>query len=440
MGISFESLSNKVSLNLKRWSAFPPKTLQDTIWVLTGNTISKIMGLVSFTILTRILGPQEYGIYSLAMMVLSMAIELSDLGINASTIRYGAQYFAQEDWESLKRLYSIVLKSRLGVSLIVFGIGYFMSLPLANLIYHDATKSYYLVIAFGGIFFALINSAFNSILQASQKFKQLFWVNLAYGTFVLVGIAILAWSGRLTSINALYINLIAPLSSTILAYFFIPRNLIDLNKWDNGIASKVFHFGKWMALWAFATIIQSRLDTFMLSSLSTTTEVGYFSAAYRIATLAQIIPVAYGTVLNPKISSLRERETLWVEFKKSLKIVVILSLIICLGIFIAPWIIPLLTGPKYLQSITMLQIQLIGMALFSLNLPFSSTIYAIEKSFVFATISIVGIVLTFVCNIILIPLYGAVGSSITFTMSQAISVLFCSIIVIRYFKELKRKE
>ena len=410
------------------------KTSKDTAWVLGGNLVARGLGLLSFMILTRVLGPQQYGIFSIAMAVLSMAVELSELGISASAIRYGAQYAAQQDWDSLSRLYSIVLRSRLVMSAVVFGVGILATEPLARMVFRKPELTPYLRLAFGGVFGTLLNSAFMAVLQANQQFDRTVLVSFVNGATSLGGVALLWVVGELTSISALVVYLLSPLVATATGCFLIPRHLFHLRLWDRDIARKLFDFGKWMALWAVAAIAMSRLGVFMLTSMAAVEDVGYFNAAYRIAALAQLVSVAYGTILTPKISSLKG-VLLRREFRRSLIISLALGGSIIVGSFLAPWIISLMTGDEYAQSIPALRVLLWGMAFFTLNLPFSSTLFALEKPQVFAVRALFGVVLTTISNLLLIPSYGAVGASISFSLSQLFSVAVSASVVLIYFRK-----
>jgi stage V sporulation protein B len=147
--------------------------MTDTLWVLAGNIFNKILGLVSFTILVRSLGPEMYGVYSIAASVLILAGDLSDLGINSSLIRYGAEYSFQKDDLRLKTLFNIALRSRIVIGTIILISGILFSGLLANSVYHNELLHPLLIVAFSGVLVILLNSTLSSILTAKQQYKLL---------------------------------------------------------------------------------------------------------------------------------------------------------------------------------------------------------------------------------------------------------------------------
>ena len=396
------------------------RILRDTGWVLGGNLLTRALGLVSFTILTRVLGPSEYGLFSIAMAVLTMAIDLSELGINPSAIRYGAEYAAKEDWGNLSKLFSIVLRSRLAISLAVCLLGVLIADPLATFVFKTPEVTLHLYLAFGGLFATLFNSAFIAILQANQQFDRAAVVTLVIGAGNTVGVTLLWVAGGLTSVSALVVYLVTPLVGSVVAYLLLPRRLVSLRLWDREIAHRLFSFGKWMAVWAIARVVQNRLDVFMLTNMTTTADVGHYNAAYRIALLASLVPIAYSTVITPRFASSAGTPALHVEFKRTLVVSCLLAGLILVASFFAPLVIPFWLGEAYEPSMSVLRVLLWAWTFFSLNLAFGSTLYAIERPSLIAITTCITLVQTFVSNYVLIPRYGAVGAAFSYLISQAI--------------------
>jgi O-antigen/teichoic acid export membrane protein len=135
--------------------------------------------------------------------------------------------------------------------------------------------------------------------------------------------------------------------------------------------------------------------------------------------------MAYATVLMPKLASITEKRYLRVQFWSSLLAAAVMACVILVASFLSPWLVPLAIGAEYGRSVAVLQILLWGMALFTLNVPFSSTLSALELPQVFAINSVAEVALTFGLNAWLIPSYGALGAAITAAVSFGIPVISC---------------
>jgi O-antigen/teichoic acid export membrane protein len=87
-----------------------------------------VRGLIAFAVLlaltpfvVRHLGPERYGIWSLAAVVTSYA-QLTDLGISESLVKYAAEYRARGDAARLNQLVNTALLAFLGLALVAGGI------------------------------------------------------------------------------------------------------------------------------------------------------------------------------------------------------------------------------------------------------------------------------------------------------------------------------
>jgi O-antigen/teichoic acid export membrane protein len=402
------------------------KASKDSFWVLIGNLLTRVLGLLSFIIITRVLGPQEYGLFSVSLGVLTMVSDLSDLGINASAIRYGAQYAANQDITKLKGLYSIVMRTRLILGVIVFSVGMLFARPLAVGYFQKPELTVYLMLTFGGVFGLLLYSALVSLLQANQQFSHATMASVIYSLSNLVVISVLWVVGKLSSITSLGVYIFSPVLAAIVAYRVLQHRNFDLHSWDAEVAKKLFNFSKWMSVWAVAYLIQSRLDIFMLTRMTNVEVVGYYNAATRIAALAIIIPVVYGTVITPKLASMAGTKRLIVVFKQTLFISGLLAIGMFVVSLLSPWIIRWMIGEQYEKSSTILQIHFIAWGFSTLSLSFSSILNAWEKPWVFAVGMWGSLILMYVLNIWNIPIWGGVGAAISFACSQIFILLVYS--------------
>jgi O-antigen/teichoic acid export membrane protein len=144
---------------------------------------------------------------------------------------------------------------------------------------------------------------------------------------------------------------------------------------------------------------------------------------------------AYGTVLNPKLSSILDFKQLLHEIKKAKLISFIMSLLLILGVFMGPIVIRLFFQNKYEGAIIPLKIMLVSLIPYVWCLPFNSALFAIGKSSVFFYGATLGLVINSVSSVLLIPKYGAIGSSISFSTLNLLGLIVALIFFNIYFKE-----
>ena len=69
-------------------SKIKSKTLQDLLKVLSGNIVAQGIGFLNIIIISRDLGPEQYGIFSLLLAIFTVATQVSDFGVSTSYVKY----------------------------------------------------------------------------------------------------------------------------------------------------------------------------------------------------------------------------------------------------------------------------------------------------------------------------------------------------------------
>ncbi|GAB3944212.1 flippase [Spirosoma harenae] len=177
-----------------------------------------------------------------------------------------------------------------------------------------------------------------------------------------------------------------------------------------------------------------RVDLLMIKQLSTTTELGNYSVTIRITDIWYFIPVAITTGMMPSIINMRlvDYKEYLNRYTYLLNTLVALSITIAVGCTLtADWIINLLYGAQY---------QGVG-AVFSLNIWIGVFVFlaigsdrwfileSMQRFVLYRTIA--GALVNIILNLILIPLYGALGASIATLVSQT----FASYVINGFFSK-----
>lgn len=183
-----------------------------------------------------------------------------------------------------------------------------------------------------------------------------------------------------------------------------------------------------------AISIYTMLDTLMLGFMSDYNQVGFYNNANHIAKSLMPVVTSLAAVAMPRLSYYMESGN-WDEINelmtKSLSIVSFLALPITVGVvIIAPVFVPLFFGNLFYGSILPLQIIVWVVTIIGLNNITTIQVLAgmgYDMPYLKAVLS--GTVCNFALNIILIPLCGAIGASISSVFAE-IAVLIISTIYV----------
>lgn len=180
------------------------------------------------------------------------------------------------------------------------------------------------------------------------------------------------------------------------------------------------------------------LDTVILGFLADDAAVGYYSTAVKICKIPLAFMTALSTVLIPRISasfSSGDREYVKVLVQKSFSYIVLLAIPIGVGLMLlAPEIILLLANPRFLPAVPVIRVMapltlVIGLSnLFGMQILTSMgkeklTLYAVS----------IGMILSVVLNLILIPRFSYMGAAWTTLLTEALVTVVAAWYAMRWF-------
>lgn len=175
-------------------------------------------------------------------------------------------------------------------------------------------------------------------------------------------------------------------------------------------------------IFIFSTIYWN-VDVIMLSKMKGATEVGFYSAAYKLTMVWKIIPMAYLMAFQPVIFRLFKSslEKFKIACTKSIKYLFFTMLPIAVGTTIlADRFIQLFFRNEFLASASALRILIWTLVPFSMVLVFAYALIASDNQIIDLRVNIVGMLCNVGLNLLLIPKLGFLGASIATCVSICI--------------------
>lgn len=391
--------------------------------LFVGNILSRALNLVSFILIARGLSVNDYGTLTVILSVITTMGDLINSGLTASTMRFTSLFLGQNNKDKIARLLSTTIINTVLVTIAFVVISAVFSGPLSQ-IFLQGNFQILLVVAAFGLFTTFLYSNLYSMLQGLQDFSGMVILTALYGIERLTAISILLFLGTLTIPSGVLLFVVTPFIPIVFGLFRLWKLhgiQTRLGNYDTKIIREMFQFGKWMSAWSVVAIIQSRMDIYLLSSLTSSAQVSYYDVAQKFSTVIGMGLGAYANVVNPKIAQITDREVLKKEVRKFLKVTLLMSSLLLVGIFVIPPIISLVFGNKYDLSIEPLRIMLFGLFFYMLTFPFNSAMYALGKSQVFFYSTVLALIGNSIASFFFLPLFGAVGASYSFVVVNIIA-------------------
>lgn len=418
------------------------KIIKSSFSVFVTTFISLFLGLFSKTLLIRFTTQEEYGLYSLALTIVTILITISTLGLENGATRCIAYYRGKNEIDNVENaLFASIIISLIS-STIVLMLVLFIVDGTINKIFPSPNLSSILRILSITIPFSVLINVFVAIFRGFDRtdikiyfndiLKPFFYlILLIIAIHLNLSIIILTWTYA-TSIIITFIVLL------IYAINRPPINFIKTTVINKEIIKEVFFFSAPLLVVNILLTAMSWTDTLMLGYLTTPKEVALYNAVYPIAGLLSTIINSLGFLYVPIISKLfaeNQINELEVIYRSSTKWSFLLTLpLFCVLILYPELIIEIFFETRYVEASSTLQILAIGFVFNSyFGLNYYTLITANKSSFLLHC-SLISAILNVILNYVLIPSMGIQGAAIASSISF---ILIEILITVKMYKFLK---
>ena len=325
---------------------YPGDTLSERVfhggfWVFSLRIVDRLLMLIRTIILARLLAPNDFGLFGIAMLALATLESFTQTGIAAALIQKkdDTQNYLDSAW-TIQVFRGIII-----AIVMIFGaplVGVFFEEPRAIML----TR----ILAVSVLIFDFRNIGI-VYFQKNLEFHKQFVYQFG-GTIADLAIAIPA-ALIIRSVWALIFGLLARnfiyFTLSYIIHPYRPRFRLDPRK-----SKELFDFGKWIFGSSVLVFVSTQGDYIFLGKILGATALGFYQIAYKISNLpATEITHVISQVSFPAYSKIQEEiKALSRAFNKIFLITISISLPISVVIFLfAPGFVKYILGTKWLPII-----------------------------------------------------------------------------------------
>ena len=385
------------------------------------NTSLKILNIIfpiiTFPYVARVLSPVGIGKVDFSMSIIQYFILIAQLGIPTYAIRECAK--VRDDKEKLTQ----TVQEILGINLIAVVFSYILFVFMISNVEQLEGYRNLLMIASLNIFATSIGVEW--FYQSVEEYKYITIRNIFVKIVSLIAIFLF-----INDENDFALYAMITVLSTSIGYLYnfihIKKHIRIFKRQNNYNFRK--HLKPILLLFAMSlsVSIYVNLDKVMLGFLTSDAEVGLYTAANKMINVILALVTSLGTVLLPRMSYYIEtNKIIQVKrlIKKSLDFILMISIPATIGIImLAHPIIMIFAGPEYLKAVPTIRIiSPIIIAIAVSNLIGIQILVSHGKEKITLLSTIVGAVVNFALNLILIPIMKQNGAALG-TLLAEISV------------------
>jgi len=404
------------------------KIARGTGVVFVGTVISMFFGFLSRAVIARYFSTGEYGVFNLALTVLSIALVVATLGFQSSLPREVA-FYKEKEPSRVRDLIStaliiVTLNSIIWTIILILGAGNIAQVFKEERLIH-ALK----IITFVLPFSALIGTIISISRGFGRVREQIYFQSMVYPTVFLIFIAL----GAFLNFPFTYVFLayVVAQALTLLGLTFDvwKVRLFDFRiSLDLKLGKELILFSLPLLFTGILSFVMTWADTLMLGYHESSNVVGLYNTAAPIAKLLPIFLSSAAFLYAPIASQLYAHGKLG-ELKRVYQVLTKWVFLLTLPVFSVMFLFPEATinfffGEKYVSAALALRILALGFMFHTfLGLNGLSLIVIRESSFIMVK-DLVSAVFNVILNAFLIPIYGMEGAA----MATAVSYLVANIL------------
>ncbi len=436
-----------------------PQGLRQSLLMVFGNAAGQGFSAISLILITRALGPNYFGQFSVGFAIVLILVRLNDLGMTFAVQKYAPRAKSHED---ANRLFSYTLKIKLIAAGVIALIGILGGGWLAQVLNFESSNiiSTAFIVSAATVLYEHFQTMLQSLhrfgqsvvantIQAVAKFGGAIVLIFTTGTWYLFGLDlpfIRIWPPQAPPLEiseeqswamgipydmqsgivlATYVifcwYMLAPLIPFVLGFRKLFPDWVRLSlkgsfaKENTLVRSLATH----SAVGFIATGVIENIDILFVQGYLDTYEAGLLGGVSRIALLFNLMAFSLGTVLNPRAAKYQNPKELQSFIKKGWLLVGASLLGFLALVPFADQIILLTIGQQYASGSGILVI-LLGSAFLSMAvMPFIAVFFSVEVPWYFSVSGVLQLLIVVIGNAVFVPLYGLEAAAWTRLVARA---------------------
>lgn len=379
-----------------------------------GSVLTLILGLISTPIITRLVSPEILGVSSLFNTFSNLVSVLIVVGLDQAFVRF----FYEENIEGRPFLLYKTIKIPIILNIIISVLIMIFYRPISQYIVDKQTITIALFLVIQNTFIILTRFGL-LIVRLQQKGKLYSYLQilgqLGYFLGVIVCFKIIGDRFETIILGTIISNILVAVASVFYERNFWKSSL-NKNELHESVVTynELLKFGAPLILTLMINWIFVSIDKVFIKSYYGNLELGIYTSAFSIISLLNVIQTTFNTFWVPvsyeNYKSNPEHKTF---FRKIMSIISLVMFIMAIGIILCKDLLIFFLGEKYrLASFVIPFLVFIPL----MNTVSETTVIGInfmKKPKFHLYVAIISCIVNVIGNIILVPIFGAVGAAIS---------------------------
>lgn len=410
------------------------RTAVSAIIVLAGSMLSAALAAVANWIAANGLGAAGFGVFSLAVAIMTVVQEIGGPALDTAIVRHAAPLVAKNP-QRAEVFFRAGILLKWGISG-TLALALFLAADiLADKVFANGDLSPLIRWMAFCLLLANLSTSALARLQSSERFLAHSALRILANAVKVVLLAGFLVAGALTPISAA----VAWTLSFLLSYI---AGTLVCRKWrsvplaapDDRPLQEIARFAGWVMLTGFLFAVHIRTDVLLLGYFGTAAEIGNYAVASNMMLLMDLVTSSLVITLLSKAARARTPEQLASLRRATMRMAIVIS-VAFLPLYIYAEPILLLLFPAFPDAVPAFRIlfwsSIIVLLVYPLYLGFYAQNRPSKVSASYALLAITSVVL----GVFLVPAYGLIGAATTTLVARIVGAL-----AILFLLALERRE
>ncbi len=265
------------------------RTAKMASYLLLGKLLSFVLLAISFVVVARVLGPSQYGVYTLAIAIIGIFSAFGSLGLDSAANKFVSEYVEKHEKEKIGPLLSNSLYIVLAAGAILTVFAFALGSAITTQVMHAQGYQYLVEIASVIVLLSMIFYVSYSALVGYGNGRRVGVVIITQAAFqstASVALVLLGF-GALGPIIGLMIGMAAANAMSLYYIFF--GGMARLSAPNRGEISRIFRFALPIAGSNVLGSLVSNMTLVVLGLLATSVIVGNFGVASKLGSMVDIV-------------------------------------------------------------------------------------------------------------------------------------------------------
>ncbi len=407
--------------------------LTQSIISVAGNGASMTVSAVAMLLLSRSLGPIDFGVFSVGFALVLILNKINDLGLTLAQLKFIPRMSSAQDQNEV---FSYVIKLKLSVTVAIAILGTLFTPTLSGLLDFPHTNILYLAFWLNGL--TVLFEQLMVMLQALHRFTAaaISGVIQASGKFITAILVVLFFPKNILLAFITYVS--APILPVLFLKYLLPKTVIlTRNSKKTTDHKKIISMAGHSAVGFMALGIIENIDILFVQRYLNDFETGLLGGAGKIAMLFSLSAFALSTVLNARAARYHKKSDLRNFIRKGILLALATSIGYAILAPLSGLLITLSIGPEYAAAQTLLKILLGASFLTIITTPFTAIFFSFKGAeWYFSAGGVLQLLLIVIGNAVLVPQFGLLASAWTRVATKALYLLFTLVVATYYVRSI----